>query len=868
MSEFAAEFVFVPTYSFKVSADGQLLRPFPGKDVGPAELIDRYVYAFAESSGGSDPWVLAAVYKILPPGDSGQFPLVSIVSGTDSDGSELLSEPSETVLLPTATSGGIDDVKYCFLCLDHLLLSETEQALMAGSDVSPLPIVSLRDAANPLFVGADGSYATSPAPNMRRAVQVVDPYAVGEQLARTFKERCNAVVAYTDPRAGLTDRQVEETKERLAKQPIAMQLDALRLAGKDFRNKLKTGPQSLDQYLMDMDPNQPKGELGKLIRQREDFALAMINMTTARVWDLLERDARATVARGNEHYGRHLKVTCSIHESLLMTELGEEFWLRICERFPIKGEGLERATPENGMEELARRFIFAENAAVEPREGWEEPALLTGGNAAFGVYAAMTKVIARASLEKVGDAAGGIVSDQALDKFASGALRNKAGLTAYRWAYHLRNDFFVESVTLHGEQRAVTWFEKNNRFSVSPVELVLEADSKEFTARFANSGFDFEHVGRLLTIASIGFSFMAVREAIEKKSKDLDVKLLQTGSAALSLVGDGFVTGLLEKLELIPKGGSAAKVLKFVGVAGAVLGAIAGVREGVRAKDNGEGDVALVTGGGAVISGAVAAWAGLAAFEVVAGPPGWLMLAGTAIGLLAPIVSAAFLQDDDVENMVEHCVFGRQHGEPHDAPKLALCEGSKFSAWAGTSLDSLKAQHLGFANLIWAFRVRGLRTSNPMRSDPTVEILPPRLVPDTCVDVDADVTWRQGDDEVRLRGRVRLHCRPGPNLENLSGDHFGGDDQSLSGVHTTLNPTTHHIEWTIEPKDPTLRAKVQNMPIRVATLTLQLRALGPKNEAMVFPILPKNHPGAQFRYELMRNAALNRTEVSSVSIYV
>ncbi len=865
MSEISAEFIFVPTFSFAVSDDGQLVRPFMGKGVGPSALVDKYVYAFAEQVGGGDPWQRPLIFKIVPPAETNGFPGICSVIGTDSDGLELLSEPEETVVLSTTASGGGDNIKYFFLCLDHPLLPDTEQALAQQSDITPFPIVSLEKGSETLFVGPDGTHDVGPSPDLRPAVQVVDPYEVGTQLSRTFRIRCNRVVSFTDPRAGVKDEPAE-TEQRLAKHRLALQLDALRKAGKNLSGKLKTGAGSLDNFLRDMDPNQPEGELGKRIRQREDFALALIRMTTAPVWNLLEQDSRGTVERGKLHYGRHLEVTCSIHELLLSTELGEELWVRIADRFPIQADGVERATPENGVEELAKRFIFSEKATVEPREGWEKPALLTGGNAAFGLYAATTKALARASLAKVGDAAGGIISSQELDDFASGALRSKAGLTAYRWAYHLRNDFFLERVTIDGVEKLVTWVDKGQTFSVSNVEVTINAEPGEFSTRFANSGFDVGHVGRVLNLASFGYSLMALNVAIEKKQEEVPTRLLSTGAAALSLIGDPFVAKLFLKPDQLAAGATGANVVKYLGIAGAFLGIAAGVSDALDANDNGEGDVALVVGGGAVFGGAIAAWAGAASIFAVAGPPGWVMLAGTAVGILAPIVAAQFFQDDDLEEMVEHSVFGNQHGEAHDAPKIALCAGNKFNHWAGEGLQSLERQQLGFDNFIWSYRVRGVRTTNPMQSDPTVEILPSRLVPESCVDIDADIAWKQGSAEVTLRGTVRITFTQNPKFENLSGDRFAGELETLVSLFTTQGPPTHHVEWSIFPEDQALRNQVQRMPLTLAKLTFRLKPFGPDRD-LVVPVPPANDPNAKFEYELMRSTNLNRDAQGSSSIY-
>jgi len=880
MSTLSSEFVFAPIFSMEVSSDGGLVKPFPGASIGPRALDQKFVYVFGENIGGQGQFQPIIIYKVETISGGDTFPVLRLVKDTDDNGDPVLDDEDlpETIVLPTTTSSGADDVKYFFVCLDRFLDPASVDALAAMSSRLPLPVVSLSDSAPKLFVDSQGNYSSSPQPGARRCVLVMDPYFVGENLSATFKIRCNDVIEFTQPQAVVRGTEAaeaaaaEKVKQRLDKHALALEIKALQDAGKDFSGKLKSGSGSLSQTLKDMDPNEPDGELGKLIEKRENFANALINFTRSELWDILEKDARLTDARGEKFYAQHLRSTCKIHEYLPLTELGTELWLQICIKFSMEGSDEGRGTPDNGLEEMAMRFIFSEKDSIEPADPWKEPAILGAANSVFGFYGALTKVVAAAALQKVGDSAGGVFAPDTLEAFAEGAIRNKGGLTAYRWAYHLRNNFLVESVTVKGVPKTVTWVDGGQRIAMDTADIVIDVDEGQFTAKFPASKFNFAHVGRGLTVASYLYTIMTLSRSIEKKKDSLGIDILKTGSATLSLAGDSFIAGLMVKPQTIASGRGAA-VVKWFGIAGAGLGAVVSGLEAAKAFDNGEGDVAFTLGAGAAVGGFIAGWGAAAALGLVAsGPPGWIVLAGAGVGVLVPII-AGFLQDDPLEEMVEHSVFGTQHGLAHDAPKVALCAGDKFNFWAGESRTSLKRQRLGFANLIWAFSVKGDSLNNAI---PTVEFSPPRMLEQTCFEVKASLTWKSGSNTETLNGTVRLFPRS-EKVQNRSGDRFAGENATFVGLNTTKSPAKHHVPWIIEPEDTAKKTRIQSMTLHEATLEIKLLAQGPDDTEMVFPRNPATGPGVTFTYVLAKRVPkprgsglrtrFNTDEVASSIVY-
>lgn len=487
----------------------------------------------------------------------------------------------------------------------------------------------------------------------------------------------------------------------------------------------------------------------------------------------------------------------------------------------------------------------------------------------------------------MGDGVQGPDATPQFESFAKGQIDTKAGRAAYRWVYHLRSNLLLERVEVAGIERIVAWRDRSRTIEIKPTELVIDFEIAEFQ-KFTTKGLVIGHVGIASSVVGLIYSGLSLRHAIEAKAAT-DVDILKTSSAALSLIGNDFVIALLARSDTVFNSTTAIKAMKWAGLAGAIIGTVAGFIEARRTwLDNGEVDVALVQGVGAA-TGVIAFWGSMSALGIFsfAGPPGWLILAGLAIAVAAPIAASA-LQDTAIEDMVEHCMFGTAAGVGDNAPGLALCEGGKFSFWAGETVTSVERQLRGFSNATWVFSCKGVcKTAADLFGNfPRVELSPQRTLDNSCFEIEVSAAWGSGTTQVALDGKVRIHFGSNLRIEQISGTRFGGGSvRSRAGdiVGVLFKSETRSggrarrvVDWIVAPANPADRARVQGLPLNRVTLRMKLIGDVTATPALAFPLDEPGKAPKVFSYELAQTLRQGRSqarlvlktdEVVSTSVY-
>lgn len=888
MSEKSPEFVFVRYHTYGVTKDGALLpRPPTAKQLDLSGLIDSFIHVFGEVSGGFE---TVGTFKVVAENSVELTPRLAPVEGSDPDaeGGLLLGPSVAGLRLPTIVSGGVTDRKYFFLALPYALHPITETKLQKGPP-SPIPLVSVLSAGQHFrfFDPNVPAYVKTPTAGSLRVLFIIDPVHAATMLARELEVHCNRVIEFTKPEVHLKGSDGEKkTKERLMKYRLALEMDALRQIDNDLNDKLKDDGKTLTQLLKDMDPTDAQGELGRLIRTRDDFSGGVINLARSDLWNLLEADARETDEHAPVAYSHILNATCQMFERSAECPLFAEFWQQIGVNFPLVDSGLPRKKPVGAIENIAHRFIFSD--VLMPQDAWKQPVVLEAARNLFPFIVALSKTIADYSDGNLGDGVQGPDATPQFESFAKGNVNTKAGRVAYRWVYHLRSNMLLQESEIVGIDRVVTWRDKGRTIQINVTELRIDLSTDEFQ-KFTKKGLILGHIAIAANALGLLYSGLSLRHSIEAKAAT-DLDILKTGAAALSLIGDDFLIALLARSDTIFNSTTGIKAMKWAGLVGAAVGTIAGLVEAKRTwRDNGEGDVALLQGVGAA-SGLVVMWGSASALGLLpfAGPPGWLILAGLGVALAAPILAIAF-QDKPLEDMFEHSVFGEQANQPNTAPGLAVA-GPTFATWAGESVPSIERQLKGFSNAIWVFSCKGLcpTAKDLFGNFPRVELCPQRTLDNSCFEINVSGVWGSAASPVALQGKIRIHYGSDTRIEQLSGTRFGGGPvpspsggpvgvifQSTSGSSGNTN-LRRRVDWIIAPADTADRARVQGLALNALTLQIKLIGDSTVSPVLAFPLDEPGKPPKVFSYEVAKTLKQGRTqarlvletdEIASIKVY-
>ncbi|HEX3594793.1 MAG TPA: hypothetical protein VHU80_06825 [Polyangiaceae bacterium] len=868
MSVISPEFSFAEYWSFDPAVLGQNFRPVPPTPDAFANVSmeGKYVYAFGEVQGKPTPWELVEAYKLSVVGPS-IFPTIQVVakqSGPDAE--ELLGDPVQAVSLPVDQSGGTADRKYYFLALPHPLDLATVSELEKERP-DPLPVVLLRPA-SPHFrlvkQGDDGKIVyVKELQGATRVLFVVEPYSALRHIADVYEFRCDLPSRFVRPEAAYSPAERAATEERLAKFALAREIDALRKAGNDIDGSLKSRAE-FNQFLADMDPHQENGELAKRIKNREDSANAIVLITTSKLWDLLDRDARSTDARAGKYYDQHLEISAYAHRRLPDSELGLDFWNGLAEKFPMKASDQARAVPTTAMEFVAANFVYAEH--LDQPVPWHDSVLPGAATSLISLHGGIANVLARRARDDLTALTGVLRPDAAFEDWVTKPMRTQMGLTAYRWAYHLRSAFALEKVTLENREQIVSWTDVGGVQQMNPIEIEVNFDKQEFSSKFPASKVHLDHVLSLFSLVSAVFTAAALKTAIDQKKRTAALTL-RTGSAMVSLMGSQFVMDSLGKFELLAAG-RPALALRWAGAAGAGLGALADAIDAANTwEDTGEGDVTLAKGASA-FGGLLVAWGGGAAALGSAGPPGWVVLAGLSLVLVAPLV-VVMVQDTDVEKMVDHSVFGSEPGANHVAPGLAVCPGGRFSAWPPSGIPSLELQLRGFENATWTFAVAGVGTPDP---HPTLRLTPQRIIGTSGFEIGWRVVWTSTEqapqpgvtpDQVVQEGKVFLHVgiRTSVSIETLAGMPFSNDTvKTAQGprpvlVHGDAGGRSF-FDWTFVLHSPDEAFGPTHFRVEELTLTIVLHPNG-KDDSLVIPMAAPGDAPRSLKYTLLKNVPIS-----------
>jgi hypothetical protein len=891
MATLSPQFSFAEYWTYNIAPGGQIAAPTPSKDND--YCYDKFIYVFQESgsnlaSPGSQ-WRHYETYKLEPPPSVSRTgaPYIRRATGTGSGGELTWGPAEDAVQLLISDNCDHFNIHYFFLVSRWPLLPKTIAALESRIPAD-LPLSSLAPNSPHFRYVVDGAHGkavvTVPSNADAKLCQfVVDPYSIAEHLAQTAEWRFNRVSKYVLPEACETDDERNLARFRVQRYQLALEIDALRRAGLDIDSKLRDGSQSgltlLDQVLRDMDPRRSDGELGKFIQEKEDIARALIYWTSTPLWELLYQDAIDSDERAGRYFGTHLKVTAQCLSRVPETVAGEALFTNLYEK-NLRGTGA-RPTPTSSTEFIAQRFVFAEPRTAS---NWEESAASQAARSLFALHMDTAKVMAKYALDRLSDYTV-LVPDQALQSWAQIPTANAMGYTAYRWAYYLRNDFEIQSVTINGQQRLAV-YTYNGQKQLTVLDLDVNWDSAEWRSRLGSNTIEVPILGAALSVIGVVFATGALAESLET-NRNVPLSGLKAASAYMSLAADPLVERYFSRLATLSTGGRALAVARWVGFAGFGLGAfVLGWEARNSWIDDGECDVALAQSATAIGAGIVA-WATFASAFSVTGPAGWAIIAGYGL-IVGGSLTAAWLRDTPIENVVEHTYFGRQQGDAHNAPPMALCAGRAFGVWQGEALTTLQAQQCAILNYGWAFVVQGDRF---IEGYPLVRISPQRLSPQSYMDAEVTIQWRDRSTlaERQCRCMVRLHIGNNTNLRitqqtgealELIGIASGG--VTLSAISRVRQNGRQYIDWIVAPP-AMVRDDTAALELRSIQLRLRLFAFG--NTPPTFGanrgrslLIPMPEPGTTYMfldYELVRPSVnrglirpiLNDEVVSSLEAY-
>ncbi len=889
MTEMSPQISFAEYHTYQVSDNGALVAPVTNPDfVCLARSYNRYLYAFADGLFPGATWGHVQTYKLfqLSTPQSNQMrteaPWVAPALDKSAANSETSGWGTElaSVQLPRTIDGQVEGIRYFFVMTRWPLLPKTiaEIARLGPDNLLPasLPVCELSidgrhqkllsiDNGKIEFVARDTPPTTANYPTMfasaRRYVFVVDVYTIAEHLAASLDANMTKLARFVDPASAADAKERTATELRLARYEVAREIDTLRKAGAKLDDsQLATmdgkGRHKIEDVLKSMDPSNQDEGLGRLLWLRDRASRVLLQWLQSPLWDLLCKDARDTPQRAKEFYERHLVNALYCMEPLARTPEGSAYFMSLYEQcLPSKQK---RTAPKTSIEFIAQNIIF-----VESRDpgSWEEYAAVNVARSIYALYVDLAPVMAKYSLERLASVAD-VIPDSETAAWAKNPLQTKMGATAFRWAYHLRNNFKLKEVRAGDTGQVVVFTSAGEGKSFRAFEIDISWNGTEWVSRLGGKSPAADVLWLGFNLVGAVFSTGALVEALSNE-RHRDTAFLKTASAYMSLGQSSYVQKLLGQFSTLAATKKGLTAVKVVGLAGAALGAWASLREAANLQnDFGETAAAWVTGVSGVGAAFVAGWASLASLGYVASAPsGWWILGGAAL-IVGGVVIVEVLKDSELQRVVNHSVFGNAPGEDHEAPGMSLCRTGRFAEWAGgwNDLSIIRAQRDALHGVARAFGVRGLAF---VHDYPKVQFVPQSLLPESILEVSVVAVWTtpQGIVARQFRGDGQLHVGHDKllRMDFLSGDAFETD--RLNGVRVigaVMANGARCIDWIFAP-NAAFRAATSNLLLTSVTLQTRLWITGLKATAVpstlapsiVVPV-PRHGDPAQFlTYELV-----------------
>lgn len=889
MTEMSPEISFAEYQTYQVSDNGFLVAPVTNAEsVCLARDYNRYVYAFADNVGAfpGTVWRHVQTYKLsqLSTPANNQWRTTPPWIAPARDKSVTTSEEDgwgtalSCIQLPRSIDGQTEGIRYFFVMTRWPLLQKTvaEIARLGPGRLLPasMPVGELSiDGRHQKLISTEddrisfvtrGTATAADYPGMlgstRRYVFVVDVYTIAEYLAATLDANMTKLARFVDPASAANNTEKAATELRLARYVVAREVDMLRRGGASFDSQLATsndnGLHRIDDILREMDPSNSDEGLGRLLWLRDRASRVLLQWLQSPLWDLLCKDARDTPTRAQQFYERHLINALYCLDPLASTPEGVAYFQSLYEQcLPSRAN---RRPPQTSNEFIAQNMMF-----VEPRDAgsWTEPVALKVARSIYALYVKLATPMAKYALSRLQRIAE-ITPDSELSTWASNPMQTNMGLTAYRWAYHLRNNFRLREVRAGDTGQVIVFTNSGESKSVQAFEIDIRWNGSEWVSRLGARSPTAEVLGLGFNLVGAVFSTGALVEAI-RNERHTDTALLKTASAYMSLGQSSYVQQLLGRLSALAATRTGLTAVKCVGLGGAVLGAIGSVTEALDLeRDLGETTAAWVTGVSGLGVAFIAGWASLSSLSpLVAAPSGWWILGGAALAIGGTVIVAA-IKDSELERLIAHSVVGDTPGADHEAPGMALCRTGRFAEWAGgwESLSILQAQRDALHGVARAFAVTGL---GYVHDYPQVRFLPQSLLPESLLEVSVSAQWttRQGLAARRFEGLAQLHIGHDRLLRVVSATGEAFETNVLNGTRVIAAARVNGarcIDWIIAPS-AAIRSETDQLLLRSVTLRMRLWITGLRATAIprtsgpsiVIPV-PRHGDQSQFlSYELV-----------------
>jgi hypothetical protein len=859
MTEMSPEFSFVEYHTYEIHDNGSIVGPaMPPESVSLGRDYNRYVYAFADMAGmfPGAVWTHAQTFRLWDAA-SPQFRLESPRISSPEEGKPgLTDDPAEWngslqgVQLARSINAQAQDIKYFFLVTRWPLEKKTiaEVARLGPKNLLPasLPVGELSidgkhqqlistEGGKITFVARDTPSNTSGYPGMFASVQryvcVVDPLAIGEHLAATLDANMTNLARFVDPNSAVDAKAKKVTELRLARHAVASQIDLLRKGGANIDKKLATSPKNgaipIEPILQAFDPsNRSVAGLGRLLWYRDRTARVLREWMTSPLWNLLCKDARASAQRAKDYYARYLTPALFCMDPLARTPEGADYFEELYKKcLPARAA---RVAPMNSLEYIAQEFVF-----TEPRGGgnWEEPVAVSVARSLWAFYIDIAPTIAKYA--NTVQNASEILPNSPPQTTAQIQPQTPIGFSVRRWANHIRTNFGLgEDVTVTVTPNSVNFESAGKMKSFNAPAIEVTWNHKSWVQKLGAKGPGAEAFNLGLNVVGVVFSTGSFVEAVQT-GRNRDTAFLKTASAYMSLGQSGYVQELFKKIGTLGASKTGLAAVKLVGLGGAVLGAIASLKEAADLqKDLGETAAAWTVGVSGVGTALIAGWGAAAGIfpKLISAPGGWWVVGAAALAVGGAVIVWA-IKDTDIQDMVEHSFVGEYPAWDHVAPGMSLCATNRFTDWAGAKDDLalLEAQRLAFLNIIWAFRVQGQAMIGEF---PCIQITPQCLFPGSTLEASVEATWIDSVGAIgqKFNGLAHLHISHDKSMSVVSVD---GQKFETKSIGPQLRPVicavagggNRTVEWIVAP-EAAIRAQQGNLLLQSMTVKMRLWITG------------------------------------------